>query len=505
MLKWIYILSFVFGVLANPVFAQIETPPFSADSLEFIQVSEPEPLNVAPSEPEIQERTPDYTIASTGFSIQSLMRSLIGIAFLILICWIFSTNRRRVNWRLVGSGILLQLFIGYLLLNVSLFSRILRKVSIGFTKVLGFTQEGVDFLFSNIETGVFGEALNNFAFVILPTVIFFSALTSLLFFLGILQKVVMVMAWIMKRTMGLSGSESLAAAGNVFLGQTEAPLLIKPYISGMTRSELMCLMSGGMATIAGGVLGAYVKFLGDGIPELEQYYAMHLITASLLSAPAAIVAAKILVPETADVKEKMKVSNEKIGGNFLEAISNGTIDGLRLAVNVGAMLLVFTAMVATFNFLLEGLIGDLSGLNPEIARVTNGRYTGLNMQFLLGYLGAPVAWALGVPSEDMLSVGQLLGMKTVLNEFYAYYELDKIKSAGGFMHEKSIIMATYILCGFANFASIGIQIGGIGSLAPGRRGDLSKLGFRAMLGGTVACLLTATVVGMYYTPGSGTP
>jgi len=502
MMRWIYLIPFLVWSLGSAAFAQSETSPLLADSLEHIQVAQPESLPEMPAEPEVKARTPDYSVASSGFSVQSMMRSLIGIAFLILLCWIFSTNRRKVNWRLVGSGIMLQLFIGYLLLNVGIFSKILRKVSIGFTKVLGFTQEGVDFLFSNIETGVFGEALNNFAFVILPTVIFFSALTSLLFFLGVLQKVVMVMAWIMKRTMGLSGSESLAAAGNVFLGQTEAPLLIKPYISGMTRSELMCLMSGGMATIAGGVLGAYVKFLGDGIPELEQYYAMHLITASILSAPAAIVAAKILVPETAEVREKLKLSNEKIGGNFLEAISNGTMDGLRLAVNVGAMLLVFTAMVATFNFVLEGLIGDLSGLNPEIARVTNGRYTGLNMQFLLGYMGAPVAWVLGVPSEDMLSVGQLLGMKTVLNEFYAYYELDKIKSAGGFMHEKSIIMATYILCGFANFASIGIQIGGIGSLAPGRRGDLSKLGFRALLGGTVACLLTAAVVGMYYTPGS---
>lgn len=467
----------------------------------------------------VEKTTKDFQISDTGLSAQGFFRALLGMLFLVGICWLFSTNRRRINWRLVIVGILLQVIIALMLIpdynfggdmkdvvgaggepvrvEYNPFRYGLDKVASGFTKILGFTQEGVSFLFKSMDDGVMHPALRNFAFVILPTVIFFSALTSLLFFLGILQKIVFVLAWLMKKTMGLSGSESLAAAGNIFLGQTEAPLLIKPYISGMTRSEIMCLMTGGMATIAGGVLAAYISFLGNGDPVMEMYYAKHLLTASLLSAPAAIVAAKILVPEVNEVRTDMKISNEKIGTNFLEAISNGTIEGLKLAVNVGAMLLVFTAMIATFNFLLEGLIGDITGLNPEIAQVTKGRYSGLNLQFILGYVGSPIAWMLGVPSEDMLNVGQLLGQKTVLNEFYAYYELGEMKNSGKFMYEKSVVMATYILCGFSNFASIGIQIGGIGSLAPEKRAELSKLGFRAMLGGTVACLLTATVVGMF--------
>jgi CNT family concentrative nucleoside transporter len=440
----------------------------------------------------------DYTLASEGMSLASVLRGLIGIVGLIMIAFLFSTNRRAINWKLVGMGVLLQVSIGVLVLKVSFFQTGLEVVSLGFTRVLGFTQSGVDFLFSSMDTGTMMPALKSFAFVILPTVIFFSALTSLLFFLGILQKVVFVMAWFMKRTMGLSGPESLAAAGNIFLGQTEAPLLVKPYIAGMTRSELMCLMSGGMATVAGGVLGAYVRFLGNGDPLLEIYYAKHLITASVLSAPAAIVAAKILVPDKEQVQTELSIPKDKIGANFLEAISNGTGDGLKLAVNVGAMLLVFTAMVTMVNFFLQNLLGEWTGLNAEILSLTGGRYQGLNLQFMLGYVGAPIAWLIGVPVEDMVSVGQLVGQKTVLNEFYAYVELAQMKGAGVFIHEKSVIMVTYILCGFSNFASIGIQIGGIGSLAPARRGQLSELGFRAMLAGSLACLMTAAVAGMYY-------
>jgi CNT family concentrative nucleoside transporter len=443
---------------------------------------------------------PPFRISGSGVTVQSVFRGLLGIVFLIVLSVLFSSRRSAINWRLVISGILIQIIIAVLVLNVPLFKDLLEWISAGFLKILSFTSEGVKFLFGSFRFGqqLVEEPLVNFAITILPTVIFFSALTSLLFYFGILQKIVYALAWLMKKTMGLSGAEALAASGNIFLGQTEAPLLIKPYIEKMTRSEIMCLMSGGMATIAGGVLAAYVGFLGGDDPVQQMFYAKHLITASVMSAPAAIVVAKILVPETEIYSHEMKISKEKIGSNFLEAISNGTTDGLKLAVNVGAMLLVFIAMVSMVNFLLEGLIGYYTGLNTEIVEATNGRYSGLNLQFILGYIGAPIAWMLGVPNEDMLIVGQLLGQKTVLNEFYAYTQMGALKAAGAFIHEKSLVMTTYILCGFANFASIGIQIGGIGSLAPLRKSTLSELGFRAMLAGTIACLLTATVAGMFY-------
>lgn len=441
-----------------------------------------------------------YSISSSGISIQSVLRGLLGVFFLLLLGYLFSANRRNINWRLVLSGLGIQILIAVLVLNVPFFRILLDGVSAAFLKILSFTSEGVKFLFGSFRFGqqIIEEPLINFAITILPTVIFFSALTSLLFYFGILQKLVYALAWIMKKTMRLSGAESLAAAGNIFLGQTEAPLLIKPYIDKMTRSEVLCLMSGGMATIAGGVLAAYVTFLGGDDPVQQLFYAKHLITASVMSAPAAIVAAKLLLPETETFSDEMKISKDRIGNNFLEAISNGTTDGLRLAVNVGAMLLVFIALVTLVNFLFEGVIGHYTGLNIEIATLTQNRYSGLNMQFILGYLGAPVAWMLGVPNNDMLVVGQLLGQKTVLNEFYAYTQMGALKSAGAFVYEKSLVMTTYILCGFANFASIGIQIGGIGSLAPAKKSMLSQLGFRAMLAGTMACLLTATVAGMFY-------
>lgn len=452
------------------------------------------------SQPLTEDKAPAFRVPGNGVTIQSVFRGLLGIVFLLSLSFLFSARRSAINWRLVISGILIQIIIGILVLNVPLFKDVLEWISAGFLKILSFTSEGVKFLFGSFRFGqqLVEEPLVNFAITILPTVIFFSALTSLLFYFGILQKVVFALAWLMKKTMGLSGAEALAASGNIFLGQTEAPLLIKPYIEKMTRSEIMCLMTGGMATIAGGVLAAYVGFLGGDDPAQQMFYAKHLITASVMSAPAAIVAAKILVPENESYSHEMKISKEKIGSNFLEAISNGTTDGLKLAVNVGAMLLVFIAMVTMFNFLLEGVIGYYTGLNVEIVEATGGRYSGLNLQFVLGYIGAPIAWMLGVPNDDMLVVGQLLGQKTVLNEFYAYTQMGALKAAGAFTHEKSLVMTTYILCGFANFASIGIQIGGIGSLAPLRKETLSQLGFRAMIGGTIACLLTATVAGMFY-------
>lgn len=348
----------------------------------------------------------------------------------------------------------------------------------------------------SFATGDVAPGLQNFAFYILPTIIFFSAISAILYHYGILQKVVYAFAWIMKRLMKLSGAESLAAAGNIFLGQTESPLLVRPYLSKMTRSELMCLMTGGMATIAGGVLAAYMQYLGGDDPVQRVLFAKHLLTASVMSAPAAVVASKLLIPETESYDQQMSLSKNEEKSNVLEAITNGTSDGLRLAVNVGAMLLVFTALIYFGNYLLKDVFGELTGLNAMITSNTN--YDGFTFQFIVGYIFAPIAWLLGVPHEDIVLVGQLLGEKTILNEFYAYATLGDLKSNGMFVHEKSIIMATYILCGFANFASIGIQIGGIGALAPNRKKMLSELGMYALLGGTLACLFTASIVGMFY-------
>jgi CNT family concentrative nucleoside transporter len=426
-------------------------------------------------------------------SATAILKGFLGMAVLVAIAWVFSNNKKKINWSLVGKGLAIQFIFAILVLKVPFVERGFEWVSKLFTKVIGFTQEGTMFLFKSFVSGEIETPLLNFVIMVLPTVIFFSALTSLLYYWGILQKVVYVFAWVMKKAMKLSGAESLAAAGNIFLGQTEAPLLVKPYLDKMTNSEMMCLMSGGMATIAGGVLAAYVGFLGGDDPVQQLFYAKHLLAASVMSAPAAVVAAKILVPETEKFDEKLEVSKDKIGSNALEAIAEGTTQGIRLAVNVGGMLLVFIAFMAMFNYILFK-VGDWTSLNQLI--IANTNFDGLSFQFVLGYLFAPIAWLMGVCSQDMVLVGQLLGEKTILNEFVAYVSLGEMKMAGKFAEEKSIIMATYILCGFANFASIGIQIGGIGSLAPSKKGVLSKYGFLALIGGTLASLFTAVIVGM---------
>jgi len=427
-------------------------------------------------------------------SFISVLRGGLGILVLLGIAWLFSSNRKAIDWPLVAKGLALQLILALLILKTKYVSFIFDFIGKGFLKITSFTQYGVDFLFTPFGAEVVDNALINFAFNVLPVIVFFSALTSMLYYWGILQKVVFVFAWIMKHTMKLSGAESLAAAGNVFLGQTEAPLLVKPYLATMTRSEMMSLMTGGMATIAGSVLAAYVTFLG-GADEAERLlFTTHLLAASIMSAPAAIVAAKILVPEKEKFNDSMSISKEKMGTNVLEAIATGTTDGLKLAVNVGAMLLVFTAFIYMGNYILEDIIGANLGLNEIIQ--ANTEYSGLTFQFLMGYAFAPIAWLLGVASDDIVYVGQLLGEKTILNEFFAYDTLGKMKKAHVFAEEKSAIMATYMLCGFANFASIGIQIGGIGSLAPTRKGLLSQLGVKALIGGTLASLFTAATVGM---------
>lgn len=432
---------------------------------------------------------------SGGLSFMSIFRGIIGIMALILLTYLFSGNRKKIDWGLVIKGTALQIIIAILVLKVPFIESIFDGISKLFIQVISFTDKGTEFLFASMDSGTIMSPLLTFAIKVLPTIIFFSALMSIFYYLGIVQKVVYVFAWVMKKFMRLSGAESLAAAGNVFLGQTESPLLVKPYLMGMTKSELMCLMTGGMATIAGGVLAAYVLFLGGNDPVEQAFFAKHLLTASIISAPAAIVAAKILIPEEEEIDENIKVTKDKIGSNLLEAIANGTTDGLKLAVNVGAMLLVFIALMAFGNWLLH-LLGEVGDLNGVIA--ANTPYSdGLSFQFILGYIGAPIVWLMGVESGDMVLVGELLGQKTVLNEFVAYPRLGELKASGA-LSEKSVIISTYMLCGFANFASIGIQIGGIGALVPSRKGLLSKLGMRALLGGTVASLLTAAIVGMFY-------
>ena len=427
--------------------------------------------------------------------INDIFRGILGLASLVLLLFAFSRNKGSVKWGLVFKGIIIQILFAICILKVPVVMNIFEYVSKTFVVILNFTEQGSLFLFGSLisDTESFGYI---FAFQVLPTIIFFSSLTSVLFYYGILQKVVLFFAKWMKKFFNLSGSESLAAVGNIFLGQTESPLLVKPYIKNMTTSELLCLMSGGMATIAGGVLAAYIGFLGGSDIDSQIFFAKHLIAASVMSAPAAIVASKILIPETKEINQGLEINNEDLGTNVLEAISIGTKQGISLAVNVGAMLLVFVAFISMINYFLSDFFGNLTGANELIENITNGNYSSLSMEFLFGYLFAPLSWIIGVCYEDILLVGQLLGEKTILNEFVAYITLADLKESNMFFEQKSLIIATYILCGFANFASIGIQIGGIGAIAPTRTKDLSKLGILALVAGTAACLFTATIVGI---------
>ncbi|MCB0515629.1 MAG: nucleoside transporter C-terminal domain-containing protein [Chitinophagales bacterium] len=426
-----------------------------------------------------------------------IIRGIIGIIFLIFVCYLLSSNRKAIDWKLVGIGILLQFVFAVSITKIPLVKSFFSFISSFFVAILKFSSTGAQFLFGNLitDTTTFGYI---FAFQVLPTVVFFSALSSLLYYLGILQRIVYAFAWVMSRTMRISGAESLAAASNIFIGQTEAPLVVKPYLENMTRSEIMCLMCGGMATIAGGVFAAYVGFLG-GTDETQQLmFATHLLSASIMSAPAAIVAAKLLMPEDhqESINRNVEVPQHKIGSNVLDAIANGTTDGLKLAVNVGAMLLVFIALMALVNGILFDLIGAKTGLNEYISEVSNGRFNGLRLEYVMGILFSPVAWLIGVSSHDIIAVGQLLGEKTIINEFVAYASLGNMKANSLITDPRSIIIATYALCGFSNFSSIGIQIGGIGTLAPSQRKTLAELGIASLIGGTVACLLTATIAGM---------
>lgn len=428
-----------------------------------------------------------------AFGITSIFRGLLGMFGLIAIAWLFSANRKAISWRLVAIGLAVQVFLAFGVLQVPAIQYFFETIGSIFVVILDFTKAGTEFLFEGfLDTERYGYI---FAFQVLPTIIFFSALTSLLFYLGVIQKIVYGLAWVMSKALKLSGAESLSVAGNIFLGQTESPLMIKAYLPNMTRSEILLVMTGGMATLAGGVLAAYISFLGGDDPVQRLVFAQHLLAASIMAAPGAVVITKILYPETQEFDKSMEISRDRIGNNILDSITNGAGEGLRLAANVAAMLLVFIAFIAMFNFIV-GRIGDIANLNPYIAEATDGRYQELSLQFILGYTFAPIMWLIGVSLPDITLVGRLLGEKIIMTEFIGYVSLAELKEMDAFADPKSVIMATYMLCGFANFASIGIQIGGIGSLAPSRKVLLSRFGLRALLGGTLAGLMSATIVGM---------
>ena len=434
-------------------------------------------------------------------SFVSVLRGIIGIVVVVSIAFLFSEKKSKIPWKIVGIGLLFQIVLAFLILNpfgvsfLEYFRLGFQLLGKMFVAILDFSKAGADFLFGSfLDTEKHGFL---FAFQVLPTIIFFSALTSLLFYMGVIQKIVYYFALIMTKVLNLSGAESLSVAGNIFLGQTESPLMIKAYLAKMSRSELLLVMTGGMATLAGGVLAAYIAFLGGDDPIERLIFAKHLLAASFMAAPGAVIISKILIPQTQEIDSNVEVSKEKIGSNVLDSISNGTVEGLKLAVNVASMLLVFIAFLAMGNFILLK-IGSFTGLNSLINDFSNGQFSELSLQVILGYIFAPLMWLLGVCSEDITIVGRLIGEKLIMTEFIGYISLGDLKSTGSFAQEKSITMATYMLCGFANFASIGIQIGGIGSLAPSKRKLLSELGMKALLAGTLASLLSATIVGMTY-------
>jgi len=437
-------------------------------------------------------RTP--LIDNQGLSLNSILRGILGMVSLILLAYLFSSNRKAINWKTVGAGLSAQLLIAIGVLKIPFIQAIFEFVGGIFTNILDYTAAGSEFLFGglmNIESYGF-----IFVFQILPTIIFFSALTSLLFYLGVIQIIVKGLAWLLTKLLKISGAEGLSVAGNIFLGQTEAPLMIKAYLERMNRSEILLVMIGGMATVAGGVLAAYIGFLGGNDPELRLHFAKHLLAASVMAAPGAIVISKILYPQTEKINMDVNVSQDKIGSNILDAIANGTTEGLKLAANVAAMLLVFVAIIAMLNGIL-GWVGDITNLNAWMA--ANTPYQSFSLEAILGTIFSPLMWLIGVATEDIMLMGQLLGIKLAASEFVGYIQLAELKditSLTHFTYNKSVIMATYMLCGFANFASIGIQIGGIGSLAPGQRKTLSEFGIKALIGGSIASLLSATIAGM---------
>ena len=425
--------------------------------------------------------------------MQSVLRGLLGLFVLLTIAIAFSTDRKNIAWKTVGIGLLIQFTLAIGILRIGWIQSIFEAMGELFVSILDFTNAGSVFLFGDLmNVDSYGFI---FVFQILPTIVFFAALTSLLFYLGVIQVVVKFLALGVTKVLKISGAESLSVIGNIFLGQTEAPLMIKAYLERMNKSEILLVMIGGMATVAGGVLAAYIGFLGGNDPVMRLEFAKHLLAASVMAAPGAIVIAKILYPQTESINNEVSVSIENIGSNALDAISNGTVEGIKLATTIGGMLLVFVALIAMCNGIL-GWVGDWTTLNDWVA--ANTIYDGFSLEAILGFLFAPLMWIMGVPTPDIMPMGQLLGIKLAASEFVGYIQLAELKDPVNMVHlqyQKSIIMATYMLCGFANFASIGIQIGGIGSLAPGQRKVLSQFGVRALIGGTLASLISAVIAG----------
>ena len=433
-------------------------------------------------------------IPHEGISITSIFRGVVGLTSIILIAYLLSNNRKKIDWKTILIGLSSQLIIAVAVLKVEFVRILFEKIGQGFLAIVTFTNQGSRILFGDLaDSSKYGEI---FVFQVLPVIIFFSALTSVLYYYRIIQKTVSGLAWMMTKFLNISGQESLAVAGNIFLGQTEAPLLVKGYLNKMNKSEYFLLMTGGMATVAGSVLAAYIGFLGGDDPIQRIEVAKNLIIASVMAAPGAIVISKLMFPQTEEVDKDIEISSDVTGTNLLSAINNGTRDGIKMAVNVGAMLLVFLALIALVNGVFYQ-IAEVFGLNNWIQE--NTIYEAFSLELILGYLFAPLMWLIGVATEDITLMGQLLGVKLAASEFVAYIELASLKDIGSALHltyQKSVIMATIMLCGFANFASIGIQIGGIGILAPGKSKLLTEIGFKAMIAGTLVSLLSATFVGM---------
>jgi CNT family concentrative nucleoside transporter len=490
---------FIITLFTNQSIGQADTAIVYTDSFSLEKEAEnAENAGIYEDFHSVDEKIDDNNIAlktKIGFNLTNILRGILGISFIIFLAFLFSENRKAISWRVVFLGLLTQALLAIGILTVPFVQLFFEYGGKAFVKILDFTDSGSEFLFRSLISQEIEQPLQTFAFTILPTIIFFSALASVLFYFGIIQKVVWALAWVMTKVLRLSGAESLSVAGNIFLGQTESPLMIKAYLEKMNRSEMLLVMSGGMATMAGGVLALYINFLGGDDPVQKLEFAKHLLAASVMAAPGVVVISKILVPQTEPVDKEVKITQEKIGKNVLDAINNGTFEGLKLAVNVAAMLLVFLAFIAMINYIFAK-VGHWTSVNDWVADISNNRYDSLSMQFMLGYIFSPLMWILGVPGQDISLVGSLLGEKLIMTELVGYVSLTELKSEGAFASAKSIIMSTYIVCGFANFASVGIQIGGIGAIAPSQRLLLTKFGMKALLAGTLASLLSATIVGI---------
>ncbi|MDL2266058.1 Na+ dependent nucleoside transporter [Parabacteroides sp. OttesenSCG-928-G21] len=433
-------------------------------------------------------------IEETGFGLIPLLRGLLGVVCVIGVAYLLSSDRKKIDWRLVGGGLIMQLLFALAVLYIPFVGGLLEGLGKIFIKLMDFTQEGINFLL-----GPYASKANGFVFLIhsLPIVIFFSALVSMFYHWGIIQKVVGAFAWLLRKFMNISSAEGLVVSGNIFMGMTESPVLIKNYLPAMNRSEVLLVMVSGMGTIAGSVMGTYIGMLAGDDPMSRVLFAKHLLSASVMAAPGAIVIAKMLCPQTEPAVDHIaNQKEEKKHKTALDALADGTSTGVKLMVNIAAMLLVFISLVALMNYVTEGLIGRYTGLNDWIARVTDGRAEGLTFQFIVGVIMAPFMWLIGVPAPDIMLVGSLLGQKTILNEFVAYSQMQIWKDAGMFIYQKSIVMSTYILCGFANVGSIGILLGGLGVLAPEKRGMITRLGIPALIGGALVSVLSATIIGM---------